>query len=306
MLLSQDLPILLTLMSAAITAILAGSLLLPRGQIMISEAASHAVLPGLVLGFVLSGDHGWAVLLGAVGVIAGFVAATGWLRTRHALGQGVEIAALFPIFFGVGILLLSATGLEDTGAIDVDHILFGSLELLLWFDVLTPADLIRSSAWAGAPTQMVTALVSMVLAVAISAAAYPFFHRSLMDRHHARLITPVGTAVARVLETVLIALAAAACLRSAGVVVAIALFSAPVIAAWSFARSLWQVWVCGIACAAVGLALTYATGALVLSVFEVEPRLSGVLALWLVVLALLAPWSAKMLGRGRRAVRPLP
>ena len=302
MLLSQDLPILLTLFSAAITAILAGSLLLPRGQIMISEAASHAVLPGLILGFMISGDHGWQTLLGAVVVIAFFVAAASWLRTRHSLGKGVEIAALFPVFFGLGILLLSATGLEDTGAIDVDHILFGSLELLLWFEILAWSDLIDLRAWAGAPPQMLTALASMLVAIVLSVFAYPYFHRSLMDRQHAGLMTPVATAVARVLEIVLIALAAAACLRSAGVVVAIALFSAPVISAWSFARRLWHVWIFAAVSAFAALLLTYVTSTLVETATGVEPRLSGVLALWLVVLACLAPWIARL----RADVRPLP
>ena len=51
MVLSQDLPILLTLFGAATAAIIAGSLLLPRGQIMVSEASSHAVLPGMCWGF---------------------------------------------------------------------------------------------------------------------------------------------------------------------------------------------------------------------------------------------------------------
>lgn len=302
MLLSQDLPIILTLLSAAITAILAGSVLLPRGQIMVSEAASHAVLPGLILGVLLSGDHGWLVLLGAVAVIALFVGAVAWLRNRHALGSGVEIAALFPVFFGVGILMLSATGLENTGTIDVDHILFGSLELLIWFNIGSWADLFRAEAWSGAPSQMVTALVSLVASLALSVLAYPFINRGLMDRTHARLFTPISAGLTRMLETALIALAAASCLRSAGVVVAIALFSGPVIAAWSFARALWQVWLIGALVAASAVVLTYGVSIGMLAWLDVEPRLSGVLALWLVVLALLAPVLAHRL----RRVRPLP
>jgi len=302
MLLSQDLPIILTLLSAAITAILAGSLLLPRGQIMISEAASHAVLPGVVLGFMLSGNHGWLVLLGAIVTIALFIVATSWLRTRHALGSGVEIAALFPVFFGAGILLLAWSGLEDTGAVDIDHLLFGSLELLLWMDVFEWVDVFRPSAWPGAPGQLVTALLSLAGSVLICLLAYPHFNRSLMDHGYQALQTPVAATVARVLETVLIALASAACLRSAGVVVAIALFSAPTIAAWSFARALWHVWLIGAAIALLAVILTYGTSLSLDGFIGVEPRLSGVLALWLVALALVAP----VVGRAFKTNRPLP
>lgn len=302
MLISQDLPILLTLLSAAITAILAGSLLLPRGQIMVSEAASHAVLPGLVLGFAFAGNHGWEVLIGAVLVIGLFVLGVGWLRSRHSLGTGVEIAGLFPVFFGVGILALSLTGLEETGTIDVDHVLFGSLELLIWFEVGSWADLARPEVWLSAPSQMITALVSVILSLGLCGLAYPFLHRSLMDQQLARLQTPVASAVARILEVLVVALAAAACLRSAGVVVAIALFSAPVIAAWAFARSLWQVWVVATAFALVGVALTYGTSMTLLAIFDVEPRLSGTLALWLASLAVFASPAARIFGKSR----PLP
>ena len=302
MLISQDLPILLTLLGAAITAIFAGSLLLPRGQIMVSEAASHAVLPGLVLGFAFSGNHGWEVLIGAVLVIGAFVAGVGWLRSRHALGTGVEIAGVFPVFFGVGILALSLTGLENTGAIDVDHILFGSLELLIWFEVSSWADLARPAVWMSAPSQMVTALVSLFVSLLLCGLAYPFLHRSLLDQRFARLQTPVASAVARIIEVLIVALASAACLRSAGVVVAIALFAAPVIAAWAIARSLWQIWVFATMIAVLGVALTYGTSFAMLAVFDVEPRLSGTLALWLAVLAILASPSARMFGR----LRPLP
>ena len=145
--LSQDLPIVLTLFGAAVAAIIAGSLLLPRGQIMVSEASSHAVLPGMVLGFLLSGEHGWLMLIGAIAVISLFLGLTSWLRQRHRLGASVEIAALFPLFFGAGVILLSLSGLDGTAAIDLDHILFGSLELILWLDVLSPADLLRPGAY---------------------------------------------------------------------------------------------------------------------------------------------------------------
>jgi len=302
LLLSQDLPLLITLLCAAVTSVLAGSLLLPRGQIMISEAASHAVLPGLILGFVFSGQHGLTALLGSALAIGLFVGGVGWFRTRHSLGAGVEIAALFPLFFGVGILLLSVTGLEDTGTIDVDHILFGSLELLIWFEIGQWGDILRPQAWTSAPPQMVTAMVSLAVSLTLLVLAYPFLNRVLIDRHHAGLFTPVSTACVRLLETIAIALAAAACLRSAGVVVAVALFSGPVIAAWSFARSLWQVWLFGTLVAVLGVVLTYAVSVLTLAVFEIEARLSGVLALWLVVLALLAPLVARTFGSNR----PLP
>ena len=301
MLLSQDLPLILTLLAASITAILAGSLLISRGQIMLTEAASHAVLPGLILGFLWSGDHGLGILLGSAAVIALFVVLTTWLSRRHALGEGVEIAALFPVFFGAGILLLSLSGLEQTGAIDVDHVLFGSLELIIWLDVWAPSDLLQPSVWAAAPSQLLTALGAMAIALVLVTAFYPHFKRSLMDASGHRLSTPVAAILSRATEVVLIALASAACLRTTGVVVSIALFAGPVIAGWRFSRSLLELWLFAGLFAGLAIVLTLLTGWASVTSFGLEPRTSGVLALWLVALALLAPGLAHLAGRKRPA-----
>lgn len=301
MLLSQDLPLILTLLAASITAILAGSLLISRGQIMLTEAASHAVLPGLILGFLWSGDHGLGILLGSAGVIALFVVLTTWLSRRHALGEGVEIAALFPVFFGAGILLLSLSGLEQTGAIDVDHVLFGSLELIIWLDVWALSDLLQPSVWAAAPSQLLTALGAMAIALVLVTAFYPHFKRSLMDASGHRLSTPVAAILSRATEVVLIALASAACLRTTGVVVSIALFAGPVIAGWRFSRSLLELWLFAGFFAGLAIVLTLLTGWASVTSFGLEPRTSGVLALWLVALALLAPGLAHLAGRKRPA-----
>ena len=301
MVLSQDLPIVLTLFGAAVAAIIAGSLLLPRGQIMVSEASSHAVLPGMVLGFLLSGEHGWLMLIGAIAVISLFLGLTSWLRRRHRLGASVEIAALFPLFFGAGVILLSLSGLDDTAAIDLDHILFGSLELILWLDVLSPADLLRQAAWAAAPDQLLLALSGAGLALLLALAAYPLLNRSLMDGQAFALMSPVASLGLRGLEIVLVATASAVCLRTAGVVVAVALFGAPIIGAWSLARRLWQAWLIAGVITLLGLGLSYVLSAAMLSQFGIEARLSGLFALCLVALAIAAP-----LATGRRAAkRPL-
>ena len=302
MLLSHDLPIVLTLLGAGITAILAGSLLLPRGQIMISEAASHAVLPGMVLGFALSGQHGGVMIAGSVFAIGPFMILAGWLRGRHRLGSSVEVAALFPIFFSLGVIALSLTGLEDTAAIDLDHVLFGSLELILWLDVFGPADLLRPAAWRTAPEPMLQALGGAALALMLVLAAYPLINRSLMDGSSSALMTPIRHWFVRGLEIIVIATASAVCLRTAGVVVAIALFGAPVIGGWCLARNLWQVWLAALGIIILALGLSYSANTVLLEVFGIEARLSGVLALCLVIVATLLPITV----RRDRSRRPLP
>ncbi|MEC7139819.1 MAG: hypothetical protein VXX01_00650, partial [Pseudomonadota bacterium] len=236
-----------------------------------------------------------------IAVISLFLGLTSWLRRRHRLGASVEIAALFPLFFGAGVILLSLSGLDDTAAIDIDHILFGSLELILWLDVLSPADLLRPGAWAAAPDQLLLALSGAGLALLLALAAYPLLNRSLMDGQAFALMSPVASLGLRGLEIVLVATASAVCLRTAGVVVAVALFGAPIIGAWSLARRLWEAWLIAGVITLLGLGLSYALSAAMLSQFGIEARLSGLFALCLVGLAIAAPRAT-----GRRAVkRPL-
>ena len=87
----------------------------------------------------------------------------------------------------------------------------------------------------------------------------------------------------------LVATASAVCLRTAGVVVAVALFGAPIIGAWSLAGRLWQAWLIAGVITLLGLGLSYVLSALMFSQFGIEARLSGVFALCLVALAIAVP-----------------
>lgn len=116
--------------TAACTAIacgLPGTYLVLRRMSLTGDAISHSVLPGIVIGFLVSGslDSPW-IILGA--------AFSGWLTVMiidlfHRKGGVREDAAtgvVFTAMFSIGVLLLK----KYAGKVDLDPdcILFGNLE----------------------------------------------------------------------------------------------------------------------------------------------------------------------------------
>ncbi len=118
--------IILTGALVAISCGLLGCFLVLRKMSMVGDAISHAVLPGIVIAFLLSGSRDTGLML--VGA-----AATGMLATmlityfhrRAKLQADASIGITFTFMFAVGIILISAfAGHVD---IDQDCVLYGEI-----------------------------------------------------------------------------------------------------------------------------------------------------------------------------------
>src|SRR5690606_29015935 len=93
---------------------------------MLSDAISHAILPGIVVAFFLTEDlNSPLLILGAAltGVVtAAVIEALG--RTRR-VRQDAAIGLVFPLLFSIGVILIAryAGGVH----LDVDAVLLGEL-----------------------------------------------------------------------------------------------------------------------------------------------------------------------------------
>ncbi len=128
----NTLVVLLGATALGIAAGTVGTFMVLRRRALVSDALSHATLPGLALGFlagVALGIEGRSLpmlLLGAAvtGVLAvlAIQAIARWTR----LPEDAAIGAVLSVFFGVGVVLLSVVqGLPTAGAAGLKTFLFG-------------------------------------------------------------------------------------------------------------------------------------------------------------------------------------
>ncbi len=123
---SDSLVILLTGAFAAVACSLLGAFLLLRGMSLVGDAVSHAVLPGIVVAFLLTHSvSALPVVLGAaaVGLLTVFLIET-LVKTRRVKADA-SIAIVFPALFALGVLLIAR--FLDQKDLDLDCVLFGEI-----------------------------------------------------------------------------------------------------------------------------------------------------------------------------------
>lgn len=112
--------------TTAVACALPGAFLVLRGTAMMSDAISHAILPGIVLGYLVAQDLASPILLvgaAATGVLAVILIEV-LLRTG-LVREDSAIALVFPALFSVGVILIA----QQAGRIhlDTDSVLLGEL-----------------------------------------------------------------------------------------------------------------------------------------------------------------------------------
>ncbi len=100
-----------------------GVLLVLRRMSLVGDALSHAVLPGVALGFLVSGLSLYAMTLG--GIVAGLAVAlvAGAVARFTLLREDASFAAVYLISLAMGVLIVSLRGSN----IDLIHVLFGTI-----------------------------------------------------------------------------------------------------------------------------------------------------------------------------------
>ncbi|KQX05108.1 MULTISPECIES: metal ABC transporter permease [unclassified Leifsonia] len=122
------------LLALAVVAGVVGVIVNLRGLEFISDGLTHAVFPGIAIGFVAGGRDG--LFLGAV-VTAVLAAVVLTLLTRSGVASDAAIAIVLTGFFSVGVLVVSR---QTDYAGQLDALLFGRLL------TVTDADLWRTVA----------------------------------------------------------------------------------------------------------------------------------------------------------------
>jgi len=109
-------------LALALSAAPLGVFLTLRRMSLLGDALSHAVLPGVAIGFMVSGLSLTAMAIG--GVLAGMLVAgvAGAVSRFTTLKEDASLAAIYLVALALGVTLIAGHGTQ----LDLLHILFGS------------------------------------------------------------------------------------------------------------------------------------------------------------------------------------
>jgi manganese/zinc/iron transport system permease protein len=220
-----DLPPLLAAIMAGGTCGLLGSFLLLRRESLIGDALSHAVLPGIVVGFAVTGSMaGLPMLAGAVLAGLAAVALITLVQKSARLDPGAAIGAVFTTFFAIGLVLLET--LAHNVHLDLDCVLFGQIETLVWTEGRSLAALADPAALAALPRQLgLLAAVTLGVALAVAVLWRPI-KLACFDPAYARALGLPSRRI-EIGLALMVAAAAVAAFEAVGSILVVALLVCP-------------------------------------------------------------------------------
>lgn len=224
--LSVDLPAMALAALAGTGCALLGNFLVLRRQALLADAISHAVLPGMVAGFLIAGTVSALPML--LGAMAAAVAATILIEIVRRAGRleaGAAMGVVFTVMFACGILLLERTGSANVH-IDAEHALYGNLESALWLAGRSWGDLLRLEALAELPRP----LVASAAATAAIALLVTLFLKELgLSTFDPGQAAALGLPVRAISFAIVVvaAVAAVAAFEAAGSILVVAMFVCP-------------------------------------------------------------------------------
>jgi ABC-type Mn2+/Zn2+ transport system permease subunit len=182
----------------AVCAVLSCYLVL-KGWSLMGDAVSHAVLPGIVVAYIV----GLPLAIGAF--FAGLLCAgsTGWIKNNSRIKEDTVMGVVFTGLFALGLVMFSKVQTD----IHLNHILFGSL---LGID---RADMIQAIVSGGITLIIILALRKDLLLY-------------LFDPNQARAIG-LNTTVLHYLLLALLSATIVAALQAVGIILTVAMLVAP-------------------------------------------------------------------------------
>lgn len=224
--LQLDFPSILLGTLAALSCGLLGNFLVLRKQALMGDTISHVVLPGIVVGFLVTGSAAtWPMMLGALVAALLAVGLIEIIRRAGRIETGAAMGVVFTTMFAAGVVLLEQSGARGVH-LDVEHALYGNLESAIWLDAFVFSDLWNPSALAGLPDAVWRILGVTVLVIVFILVFYKELAITSFDASHADSlgISSWGMGFGLVFMT---ALAAVAAFAAVGSILVIAMFICP-------------------------------------------------------------------------------
>ncbi len=122
----NDLYIILTGILVAVSCSILGTFLVLRKMAMVGDAISHAVLPGIVLSFFITGSRESIWMLVGAGLMGVFTTLLiEWLHKKTKLQEDASIGVTFTFLFALGVLMISY--FAENIDLDQECVLYGEI-----------------------------------------------------------------------------------------------------------------------------------------------------------------------------------
>lgn len=203
----------------AISCGLLGCFLILRRMAMVGDAISHAVLPGIVIAFLITGSRESVTMLigaGIIGVLTTFLIE--FFHTKGKLQTDASIGVTFTWLFAIGVILISVFA----GKVDLDQecVLYGEIAYVpldLW---ITDAGTIM-----GPRVLYISGTVLLIL-IAFISLGYKELFLTTFDPAYASAIG-ISTVMWHYLLMGAVSLTTVASFESVGAILVVALLIAP-------------------------------------------------------------------------------
>lgn len=228
--LQLDLPAILATLFATLACALLGNFLVLRRQSLMGDAISHAVLPGIVAGFLVAGSREtWPIFVGATAASVTAVVLIELVRRFGRLEAGTAMGVVFSIMFAGGVVLMEQAAASNVD-LDPECVLYGQLEDILWLAASDLTSLLDPAALAGMPREVVTLALALLAA---SIAVGLFWKELKITSFDPALATTLGLSSGAVNLglMVLVGIVAVAAFEAVGSILVIAMFICPAAAA---------------------------------------------------------------------------
>jgi ABC-type Mn2+/Zn2+ transport system permease subunit len=188
-----------------------------RGMAFFGDALSHAILPGVALGYILSGGGRASLFWWALGAAVLVALAVGRISRRAEIREDTAIGIIFASMFALGIAIISTV---RSYSVDLSHFLFGDVLGVSMYDL------------------MITSVFGIVILIVIFIFYKEFLVLSFDPVLAATLRVPAG--VINNLLLVIMAMTVAVAMQTVGVTLTVAMLITPAATASLLTKRLWH------------------------------------------------------------------
>jgi ABC-type Mn2+/Zn2+ transport system permease subunit len=198
---------------AAVACALLSAFVVWRGMAFVGDALAHAILPGIVVAYVV----GFSLFFGALASAALAVVGIGLISAQRRLKEDTAIGIVFSGFFALGVLMMS----RITTYQDLSHILFGNILGVASSDLMLMA-------------------VVVVITIGVLALSYKEILVASFDPAHSVAIGLSPTMI-RYILLFLLAMTTVVAIQTVGVILVLSLLVTPAAAASMLSKRLGKI-----------------------------------------------------------------